>query len=48
MERALVMATVLLGNFAYGLSAVPGLELYARKIRTLDRSALEHESLATE
>ena len=38
-----VMATVFVSIFAHGLSAVPGMELYARKIATLDVSAPEHE-----
>jgi NhaP-type Na+/H+ or K+/H+ antiporter len=36
-----VMATVLLSIFAHGLSAVPGIGLYARKIAILDASAPE-------
>jgi sodium/hydrogen antiporter len=38
-----VMATVFLSIFAHGLSAVPGMNLYARKIAALDPSAPEHE-----
>lgn len=38
-----VMATVFLSIFAHGLSAVPGMELYARKIAELEPSAPEHE-----
>jgi len=41
--RLAVMATVLLSIFAHGLSAVPGIELYARKIETLPHSVREHE-----
>jgi sodium/hydrogen antiporter len=37
-----VMATVLLSIFAHGFSALPGIDLYARKIATLDASAPEH------
>ncbi|GKT10314.1 cation:proton antiporter [Desulforhabdus sp. TSK] len=39
--RLAVMATVLLSIFAHGLSAVPGISLYARKIAMLDASAPE-------
>ncbi len=38
-----VMATVFLSIFAHGLSAAPGMELYARKIAELEPSAPEHE-----
>ena len=38
-----VMATVFLSIFAHGLSAVPGMNLYARKIAKLDPSASERE-----
>jgi NhaP-type Na+/H+ or K+/H+ antiporter len=38
-----VMATVFLSIFAHGLSAMPGMELYARRIEKLDSSAPEHE-----
>jgi len=38
-----VMATVFISIFAHGLSAVPGMELYARKIAALEPSAPEHE-----
>lgn len=37
-----VMATVMLSIFAHGLSTLPGIDLYARKIATLDASAPEH------
>jgi NhaP-type Na+/H+ or K+/H+ antiporter len=43
-----VMATVLLSIFAHGLTALPGMELYARKIRTLNPGAPEHEGSAKE
>ncbi len=36
-----VMMTVLLSIFAHGLSAVPGMELYARKIGSLPSDAPE-------
>ena len=36
-----VMLTVLLSIFAHGLSAVPGMELYARKFGTLSPDAPE-------
>jgi NhaP-type Na+/H+ or K+/H+ antiporter len=42
--RLAVMATVLLSIFAHGLSALPGIDLYARKIASLDTSAPEHQS----
>lgn len=38
-----VMATVFVSIFAHGFSAVPGMELYARKIAELEPSAPEHE-----
>jgi sodium/hydrogen antiporter len=41
--RLAVMATVLLSIFAHGLSAMPGMELYARKIAALEAGAPEHE-----
>jgi NhaP-type Na+/H+ or K+/H+ antiporter len=41
--RLAVMATVCLSIFAHGLSAAPGMELYARKIAELEPSAPEHE-----
>jgi NhaP-type Na+/H+ or K+/H+ antiporter len=37
-----VMATVLVSIFAHGLSALPGISLYAAKIACLPRSAPEH------
>jgi len=42
--RLAVMATVLLSIFAHGLSALPGIHLYAAKIATLDASAPERQS----
>jgi NhaP-type Na+/H+ or K+/H+ antiporter len=41
--RLAVMATVFLSIFAHGLSAAPGMELYARKFAELEPSAPEHE-----
>jgi NhaP-type Na+/H+ or K+/H+ antiporter len=41
--RFAVMATVLLSIFAHGLSAMPGIGLYARKIASLTASAPEHQ-----
>ena len=41
--RLAVMATVFISIFAHGLSAAPGMELYARKIAALEASAPEHE-----
>ncbi len=38
-----VMATVFASIFAHGLSAIPGMELYARSIAALEASAPEHE-----
>jgi len=38
-----VMATVFLSIFAHGLSATPGMELYARKVEKLDPNAPELE-----
>lgn len=38
-----VMATVLVSIFVHGLSAKPGIELYARAVATLDSDASEHE-----
>jgi len=46
--RLAVMATVLLSIFAHGLTALPGMELYAHRIRTLDPGAPEHEGSAKE
>ena len=44
--RLAVMATVLLSIFAHGLTAVPGIERYARAIEGLEKSAPEHEAPA--
>ncbi len=41
--RFAVMATVLLSIFAHGLSAMPGIGLYARKIASLAAAAPEHQ-----
>jgi NhaP-type Na+/H+ or K+/H+ antiporter len=41
--RLAVMATVLLSILAHGLSAAPGINLYARKIASLDPAAPEHQ-----
>jgi NhaP-type Na+/H+ or K+/H+ antiporter len=40
--RFAVMATVLLSIFAHGLSAQPGIKLYAAKIKSLDPDAAEN------
>jgi NhaP-type Na+/H+ or K+/H+ antiporter len=40
-----VMATVLVSIFAHGLSAIPGISLYAKKIACLPRSAPEHQAI---
>jgi NhaP-type Na+/H+ or K+/H+ antiporter len=45
--RLAVMATVLLSIFAHGLSALPGINLYARKISALPPDAPEHEGAET-
>ena len=41
--RLTVMATVFLSIFAHGLSAMPGISLYARKIGALPAGAPEHQ-----
>jgi NhaP-type Na+/H+ or K+/H+ antiporter len=41
--RLAVMMTVLLSIFAHGLSAMPGIELYARRIGGLPTGAPEHD-----
>ena len=41
--RLAVMATVLLSIFAHGLSALPGMDIYARKISALPPAAPELE-----
>lgn len=43
--RFAVMVTVLLSIFAHGLSAMPGISLYARKIESLAADAPEHISV---
>ena len=43
--RLAVMATVLLSIFAHGLSALPGISLYAGRISSLDPGAPEHQEL---
>jgi sodium/hydrogen antiporter len=40
-----VMTTVMLSIFAHGMSAMPGIGLYARKIAALDATAAEHEEI---
>lgn len=42
-----VTMTVLLSIFAHGLSAIPGINLYAAKIRALDANAPEHQGDGT-
>lgn len=41
--RLAAMMTVLLSILAHGLSALPGINLYARRIATLDPAAPEHQ-----
>lgn len=43
--RLAVAMTVLLSIFAHGLSAAPGIGLYARKIAALDAGAPEHQGV---
>ena len=43
--RLAVVATVLLSIFAHGLSALPGIDLYARRIALLDEASPEHQAL---
>ena len=45
--RLTVMVTVWLSIFAHGLSALPGMNLYARKIKLLRADAPEHQELET-
>jgi sodium/hydrogen antiporter len=45
--RLAVMMTVLCSIFAHGLSAVPGINLYAARIATLQPGATEHQHRAT-
>ncbi len=42
--RLAVMATVLLSILAHGLTAVPGIERYARAIGALDPAGPEHQA----
>ncbi len=44
--RFAVMATVVLSIFAHGLSAIPGISIYARKVAALGASAPECEETA--
>jgi NhaP-type Na+/H+ or K+/H+ antiporter len=41
--RLAVMATVLISIFAHGFSAMPGINIYAKKIRALPTNAAENE-----
>jgi sodium/hydrogen antiporter len=43
--RLAVMATVLLSIFAHGLSALPGIALYARRVAALGPGAPEHQAI---
>ena len=43
--RLAVIVTVALSIFAHGLSAVPGIKLYARKVATLGANAPEHREV---
>jgi sodium/hydrogen antiporter len=45
MIRLAVMATVLLSIFAHGLSALPGIAFYARRIASLDSGAPEYQAI---
>ncbi|MGA3317281.1 MAG: cation:proton antiporter [Candidatus Korobacteraceae bacterium] len=45
--RATVMLTVVLSIFAHGLSAMPGISIYARKVAALNSSAPECQKLGT-
>ena len=44
--RLAVMATVVLSIFAHGLSALPGIGLYARRIASLDETSPERRESA--
>jgi sodium/hydrogen antiporter len=44
--RFAVMATVVLSIFAHGLTAMPGITLYGRKIASLDAAAPEHQEVS--
>jgi NhaP-type Na+/H+ or K+/H+ antiporter len=41
-----VMATVMLSIFAHGFSAMPGIDLYARKVAELDAASPEKSQQA--
>jgi NhaP-type Na+/H+ or K+/H+ antiporter len=43
--RLALMVTVLLSILGHGLSALPGIELYARKLASLDSGAPEHQAI---
>ena len=43
--RLAVMATVLLSIYAHGLTAQPGINVYARRIAALDETSPEHQAL---
>jgi NhaP-type Na+/H+ or K+/H+ antiporter len=43
--RYAITATVVLSIFAHGLTAVPGIDLYARRLALLDAAAPEHREL---
>lgn len=43
--RLAVVATVLFSIFAHGASALPGINLYARRIALLDKASPEHQAL---
>jgi sodium/hydrogen antiporter len=43
--RVAVMASVLFSIFAHGLSAMPGIGLYARAVASLDATAPEHQEV---
>ncbi len=43
--RYAITATVVLSIFAHGLTAVPGIDLYARRLASLDAGAPEHREL---
>ena len=45
--RAAVMMTVVLSIFVHGLSAMPGISTYARKVATLSPSAPERQEIGT-
>jgi sodium/hydrogen antiporter len=43
--KLVLITTILLSIFAHGLSALPGIRLYARKVKKLDASAPELQEL---